>query len=560
MRPEKSDRVVEWFAPLARRTNAMTERTPEPITSSLAPDLEKVRRYIADTISRGAIATLIGAIVGLLARMRDLNTELMRKLASKSRKRPPNESLRRLQLELPFAFASVPPANDKGDEGEPKPKKKRGPKSRHLHGRPKLPDHLPRVPDKQLVPEQERTCPTCDVEIKTIGFKTVEKLDVVPAHYVVRQEMRETAACGKCHAYVRTAPKKDEVVDRGILGDELLVQAAVDHYDNAVPWERMERSAREQGVPLCANTLAASVGRMIDLFDPVVQHIAEAALASDYTALDATRMPVLDALHPLGIRSGALWLILGGHHYAYFLYAPSAHAQHVEDLLAGRTLGSVMCDGSATNNCVERAGARRGGCNAHARRGLVEALRGGDTRAREGIDLYADIFHIDAESKRRGETIAARFERRQCESAPAVDKLRAWLDRMRSEVEPQSRLGKALGYMHRQWSRLTAFLREPSMELTNNDVERELRRWVLDRKTWYFVGHDESARRTANALTLITTCKKLGVEPRAYLRETLAKILAGDKSLAALLPETYAAARTAAQQGQRSSPEAAAAA
>jgi len=531
----------------------MTEGTPEPITSSLAPDLDKVRQYIADMISRGAIATLVAAIVGLLARMRDLNTELMRKLASKSRKRPPNESLRRLQLELPFAFASARPAND--EDGETQPKKKRGPKNRHRHGRPKLPDHLPRMQDKQLVPEQQRTCPTCDVEIQTIGFKTVEKLDVEPARYVVRQQMRETAACGECHAYVRTAPKKDEVVDRGMLGDELLVQAAVDHYDDAVPWERMERSAREQGVPLCANTLATSVGRMIDLFDPVVKHIAEAALASDYSALDATRMPVLDTLHPLGIRSGALWLILGGHHHAYFLYAPSAHAQHVEDLLAGRTLGSVMCDGSPTNNCVERAGARRGGCNAHARRGLVEALRGGDTRAREGIELYAGIFHVDAESKRCGETIAARFERRQRESAPAVDKLRAWLDRTCAQVEPRSQLGKALGYMHRQWSRLTAFLREPSMELSNNEVERDLRRWVLNRKTWYFVGHDLSAGRAANALTLITTCRKLGVEPRAYLRETLAKILAGEKSLVALLPETFAAA----QQRQQPSPETAAA-
>jgi transposase len=66
--------------------------------------------------------------------------------------------------------------------------------------------------------------------------------------------------------------------------------------------------------------------------------------------------------------------------------------------------------------------------------------------------------------------------------------------------------------------------------------------WVLDRKTWLFVGHELSARRAADALTLIRTCKRMGINPRAYLRETLAKILAGEKSLVALLPETYAAA------------------
>ena len=80
------------------------------------------------------------------------------------------------------------------------------------------------------------------------------------------------------------------------------------------------------------------------------------------------------------------------------------------------------------------------------------------------------------------------------------------------------------------------------MELTNNEVESGLRTWVLDRKTWLFVGHEQSARRAADALTIVTTCKKIGIHPRAYLCDTLTKILAGEKNLVALLPETYAAA------------------
>jgi transposase len=250
---------------------------------------------------------------------------------------------------------------------------------------------------------------------------------------------------------------------------------------------------------------------------------------------------VLDPSHPLGIRSGSLWLIEGAHRYACFLYAPSGHDDHLEKLLDGRSLGSVMCDGSATNNCVERAGGRRGGCNAHGRRKLVEALRAGDARAVEGLRLYAAIFHVDAESQRLVEGLAERFARRQQFSAPLVAELRAWIDLRRADVEPKSLLGKALGYLHRQWPRLTAFLRDPLMELTNNEVERDLRRWVLDRKTWMFVGHDVSARRAADALTLITTCKKLGVNPRRYLREALSKILAGEKNLCALLPESFVA-------------------
>lgn len=516
--------------------SAPRKETP-PITNVIAPDLDAVRRFIEEMFARGAIAALVAAVLALLARMRDLNTELVRKLASHSRKRPPNEAMRRLQLELPFLRTVA--ANDGAPVLPPKPPSKRGPKTRHAHGRPRLPAHLERIPEPHLVPAADRTCADCQVELEHIRFRTTEKLDIVAAKFVVRQVQCEVAGCPKCRACLRTAPKPDEVVDRGLLGNELLVQAAVDHYDNAVPFERMATTAQQQGAPLSANTLASSVGRLIDLFDPVVQHIRHAALSSDHSALDATRMPVLDSTHPLGIRSGTLWLIEGAHRYAYFFYAPTGEDDHLEAILCGRTLGSVMCDGSPTNNAVERAGGQRGGCNAHGRRYLVEALRGGDERAAEGVALYAALFHVDAESKRLGESVEQRFARRQQFSAPLVADLRAWIERRRLDVEPKSPLGRALGYLHRQWKRLTAFLRDPTMELTNNEVERDLRRWVLDRKTWLFVGHDESAERAAAALTLITTCKKMGVEPRRYLREALARILAGEKDLARLLPEHF---------------------
>ena len=534
---------------------------------AVAPDLEAIGRFIREMIARGAIAELVTALLALLQRMRELNTELMASIAAKSRARPPSETRRRLQLELPLLFAT--PANDTSGadaadlEGPPEPPlappepaastspektkeeraKENRARSRDNHGRAALPKHLCRVAGATfLVPAAECICATCNRLTKSIAFKTSEKLTVRPCEFVVEQERVETRSCRKCHAYIVTARKPEEVVPRGLLGNELLVQALVDHYDNGVPWERMQQTARQQSVPLSANTLASSVGAAIDRFEPVVEHIKEHALAASYTALDATSIKVLDEEHPLGVRTGSMWLIEGDHAYAYFVFAATAEAWHIDELLRGRVLGSVMCDGSPTNNCVERAGGQRGGCNAHARRGLVKALRLGDARALRGLDLFAKLFHVDAESRRLGESVDARFVRRQLESAPIVEELRVWTATMRVEVEPKSELGKALRCIERQWRRLTRFLHDPRMDLTNNEVERDLRRWVLDRKTWMFVGHDKSARRAADALTLLTTCRKMGVEPRRYLRETLAKILAGESDPVALSPEAFARA------------------
>ena len=54
-------------------------------------------------------------------------------------------------------------------------------------------------------------------------------------------------------------------------------------------------------------------------------------------------------------------------------------------------------------------------------------------------------------------------------------------------------------------------------------------------------GREHGVRRLARRLSIIRTCNTMGINPRAYLRDTLAKILASEKSLQALLPETYAA-------------------
>jgi len=70
-----------------------------------------------------------------------------------------------------------------------------------------------------------------------------------------------------------------------------------------------------------------------------------------------------------------------------------------------------------------------------SRRKLVEALRGGDERAAEGLALYGAIFHVDAESKRLGETIEQRFARVPAWSASI---LRSFSRSVPSSIMPEN--------------------------------------------------------------------------------------------------------------------------
>jgi hypothetical protein len=52
--------------------------------------------------------------------------------------------------------------------------------------------------------------------------------------------------------------------------------------------------------------------------------------------------------------------------------------------------------------------------------------------------------------------------------------------------EPNSAMGQALHYMKNQWSRLTAFLKDPKIPIHNNASEAALRIIALARKNSLF--------------------------------------------------------------------------
>jgi hypothetical protein len=169
----------------------------------------------------------------------------------------------------------------------------------------------------------------------------------------------------------------------------------------------------------------------------------------------------------------------------------------------------------------------------------VEAARGGDAIALEGVQIISPIFAIERQSKLAGDTADERRARRQAQTRPLLDELRQWLDEHRAETPPKTPLGRALGYLHRQWHRLLLFLEDGNIEATNNRRERELRRLVLGRKNWLFTWLDVGGERTAAVLTIVATCIAHDVNPRAYLHLVTKLIVNGwpNAQLRDLLPD-----------------------
>ena len=515
----------------------MTEQ--QAPTSAHRPDLDEVRAWLEKMIKDLRFIELVTAVISLITRMASINSELMKQLANLRKKRPPSETLRRLEKQLEFVFAGSTKreANAKSAKDElSSPNTKKSRKGCHP-GRTELPASLERVPVPNPVPQEMRICPKCGSEMSTVGHETCERLEIIPARLVVVQTISETVACPHDDTIV-SAPPPPQIVEKGKLGTTFVIEALADKYLEHQPIERQCLRWARSGVDVAPQTVARGVAAAIDLLQPIASCIADRTREPGIMSTDASGIPVLDRNAPDGIRTGTIWCWINSK-WVCFVYSRHGDGDSVRVFLGDVLRPTVQCDGTSITNFIEREGGLRPGCMAHGRRRLVDAAKGGDLLALEGLRIIGELFAVERASARANESADQRKTRRQADSRPILDKLRAWIDRHRRTIPPKTPLGKALGYLHRQWRRLCLFLEDGRIELTNNHVERELRKLVLGRRNWLFTWEDLGGERTATILTIIGTCVAHGINPRAYLHVVARLLINGwpQSRLRDLLPD-----------------------
>ena len=209
----------------------------EKVTSAFAPDLDEVRAWLQKMIAALRFVEMVTAVIGLITRMRDLNTELVAQLAHLRRRHPRSEALDRIerQLVLPLDGLTVPSAaKTKQDTTSNDDKKKR---RRQHPGRSAPPSHLQRVPVFNRVPAEMRVCPQCGAMMTPVSHSSCLVLNVVPARVFVEERLDETIACPNDDTIVSASPPP-QIVERGKLADTLIVEAACDKYIEHLPIER----------------------------------------------------------------------------------------------------------------------------------------------------------------------------------------------------------------------------------------------------------------------------------------------------------------------------------
>ncbi len=403
-----------------------------------------------------------------------------------------------------------------------------------------LPAHLPR--EEIVIDPPSTTCPCCGGDLHVIGEDRSERLDKVPAKYRVIVTRRPKYACRQCEktgadatAGVIQAPAPARLIEGGLPTEALVADVVVQKYAWHLPLYRQAQMMAAEGIEIDRSTLAHWVGFAAFELMPIYDRLVADLKASTKLFADETRCPVLDPGRGR-TKTGYLWALArddrpwGGTDppAVAYMYAPGRGEVHAERHLAGFA-GTLQVDGYVAYKKLsdpKRAGGPLllANCWGHFRRLFYDIAKGGNAPvATEALVRIAALYAIEEEI--RGRSADERRSARQLRTRPLVDKLEAWLKEQHARLSKGSTLAREIRYGLNHWAGLCRFLDDGRIEIDSNTVERSMRGIALSRKNALFAGSDEGAANWAAIASLIETAKLNGVNPHAWLADTLTKLV-----------------------------------
>ena len=433
-----------------------------------------------------------------------------------------SEALAQLQLALEneeIARAASPPP-------QPEPAAARAPRRKR---RP-LPDRLPR---RETVLEPGSACGACGGAVKTVGADVTEELEYIPGRFVVNRIVRPRTVCRACACF-RQAPLPPRPIERGRPGPGLRAHVPVSKYADHLPLYRQAQMFARDGIDLDRSTLAEWVGKSAALPGPVANGIGNHVRAGGAIFADDTTVRLQT---PRGAgargktRTARLWVYARDERpwrgtappAACYRFSANRKGENPRRHLAGFK-GWMHADGYAGFAELYRTGRiREAPCMAHVRRKFVDLARNrGAPVAREAVERIAALYAVEAEA--RGQTPEERVRIRQAKARHLLNGLETWLARQSPNISARTPLAGAIRYARARLARLRPRLDNGTLELDNNTAERAIRGIALGRKNWLFVGSEAGGATAATAYTLIETAKLNGIDPRAWIADTLNRI------------------------------------
>jgi transposase len=343
---------------------------------------------------------------------------------------------------------------------------------------------------------------------------------------------------------------------------------AVSRYYLGVPGYRLQGYQAMLGVPVADATQWDQIEVVGDCAYKVFEQMEREAAQGEVIFQDDTAVRILSLISEnrdlvaaaqaqglstpkerTGMHTTAL-AVQVGEHTAILYYSSRRHAgENLQGLLDKRQAGLekplAMSDALSSNAVANEAAVIRCHCLAHGRRQFSDLEAVFPQECQVVLEVIRQVFDHDEQARKEQLSAEARLAYHQAQSQPLMDELKRWLDQQIDEhlVEPNSSLGRAIGYMRTHWETLTRFLTTPGAPIDNNLAERVLKLFIRQRTNSLFYRTEHSAYIASVLTSLIATCIYAGgnaVEYLVALQEHRREVFLHP---AAWLPWAYASSR-----------------
>jgi len=420
-------------------------------------------------------------------------------------------------------------------------------------GRNSFPSNIPRQDIHVSLSPEECQCASCGMDFVSMGVEITEVLHYIPMFLEVLRFIRQRmkAACDCFGTKIVIAEPPIRTIDKGLVTTEFIAAMLVNKYCDHLPMHRqVGRLFKSAKVNIAESSICRWRDQVANELAPLVKLMKSAIKESYCINTDASPAPIRLPKEKGRIVSGNTYVYIGGNDAPYNVFdvQPNQSAKPIHDFLEGFA-NALQCDAHGNYDALfapkhpvaGRSPPQEVGCHAHCRRYFVKAKEDEPEWVERFVKLYKDLYKIEKEIKDK--TIAERYDRRQSDSVPTLDKV---FDLCRecandAAILPKSRLGQACAYALSNEAALRRYCTDGRLAIDNNVSERTLREFVVGRKNWLFFGSPESARWSAIVMSVLSSARRHGLNEWEYLVDVLYRLsdLSSLGSVSDLLPDRW---------------------
>jgi transposase len=401
--------------------------------------------------------------------------------------------------------------------------------------------NLPLQPVTHTVPEQDATCPNCNVATTFVSHKFSYQLDKLVHSLRYLEHQQEVRSCQKCKVYIVTAEKPEEA--RGQFTAALRADIITGRFGDGLPHNRQEKRFKREDAIIPRSTQSdCSIETALTL-QPLYELMTRHVRKSEIINTDDSEIKIQDRKIKGRMRKGKMTVYVARKlKLTVFDFSPDQSFERNKAWFENVS-ACVQADAARGFDALFRDTARTEvGCHAHSRRRYFDCLPVEPKRCKVILDIYEKLYDIERDIKDK--TPAERLAARRIRSKPLIKKLRNKVVCLKARLNPTNPLVPACEYTLNHWLALTRFLKNPNLNIDNNIAEQAIKDFVLMRKNSLFVGSDTGGRAAAIHLSFMASCKANNINPVEYLTDVLTRINSmKTNELDQLLPNRWAQSR-----------------